>query len=103
MKPDNMFKDKLVEFRLVVVGSPGDVHQQFIAGEDKSFVECDGVDLIQGLIDLISSYYVFDVAYSDNMEGCSLFLQYVVLPSKDKTYRGTKYSAFMANVRQAMQ
>lgn len=103
MKPDIMFKDKQVEFRLVVIGSPEEVHQMFVAGEDQPFIETEGIDLVKGLVDLISCYYAYHVAYPENMEGCLLFFQDILLPSNVNVYRGTKYSAFMANIREAMQ
>ena len=69
-----VFTDKMVEFR-VVIGSPDEVHQMFVAGEDQSFIESEGHDLITGLVDLICCYYAYRVAYPENMEGCLLFLQ----------------------------
>ena len=63
LKLDVMFKDKTVEFCLVVFGSPNKVHQMFVAGEDQSFIGSEGHDLITGLVDLICCYYAYYVAF----------------------------------------
>ena len=78
-----MFKDKMVEFRVVVIGLPDEVHQMFVAGEDQSFIESEGHDLITGLVDLICCYFAYHVAYPENVEGCLLFLQDILLPSNE--------------------
>lgn len=81
----------MVEFRLVCLGTPDDVLQVFVSGEDRSFFETNS-DLIMALVDVIAAYYVFDVSYSDSKSGILFFLQDVALEVQDNTVRGTKYS-----------
>ena len=56
-KAETLFKDKLVQFRLVCLGSLNKIDQVFVAGEDQAFIECEDSDIVKGLVDLICSYY----------------------------------------------
>ena len=64
-----MFKDKLVEFKLVILGIEEDFLQAFASGEDECISETS-TNLLEALVDLISAYYVFDVSYAESISGC---------------------------------
>ena len=72
--------------------------QTYVAGEDSGIFETS-TDLVEALVDVICAYYVFDVSYPDSMSGILFFLQDVGLELKDNIFRGTKYSTFMAELR----
>ena len=98
-----MVKDKMVQFRLLCIGCPDDVHQLMIIGESKVFLECKlDTSLMSGLTDLICAYYAFDVAYPEGMIVALSFLQEIVLQSSENAYKGTKYAALMAEIRSKM-
>ena len=92
------FKDKMVEFFLVCLGTSEEVEQVFVSGEDHAFLECD-CDLPRALVDLIAAYYVFDVKYPQCFSGILYFLQEIVLLQVDSEFKGTKYASFMAEFR----
>ena len=97
-KPDLLFKDKIVEFRLVCLGAPNEINQVFVAGEEKCFFETTQ-NLVEALIDLLLAYYVFDVNYADAMAGIFYFLQEVSLGINDDIPKSVKYCSFMAEFR----
>lgn len=88
-----------MEFRVLCVGCPEDIKQVFITGESRSFIECPDQDLVKALVDLLSAYYVFDVAYPKGMLGVMSFIQEICLESSDNIYKGTKYTALMTEVK----
>jgi hypothetical protein len=88
----------MVEFRLVCLGTPEDIQQVFVAGEGKCFFETSK-NLLEALVDLVITYYVFDVCYPDAMAGIFYFLQEVSLGIKDDIPKSIKYSSFMAELR----
>ena len=98
----SLFKDKMVQFRITCTGSPEVIQQIFISGEDQVFMECPDIELMKALVDLISLYYVFHVTYPDSMIGILSFLQDIALGCTDIAYKGTKYSSFMAELRNIM-
>lgn len=98
-----MFSDPTVQFKVTCVGADVDkIEQIFISGEDQVFVECPNLNLTEALVDLISCYYVFDMSYPTCMVGILHFLQEVALECPDHGYKGTKYAAFMTEVRNRM-
>ena len=52
--------------------------------------------LITALVELVCAYYVFVVRYPESISRICYFLQEVALKEKDNSYKGTKYSTFMA-------
>ena len=67
-KAETLFKDKLVQFRLVCLGSLNKIDQVFVAGEDQAFIECDDSDIVKGLVDLfILLRFVHTTKYSSYM------------------------------------
>jgi hypothetical protein len=64
----NLFEDKTVQFKLVVLGTPDDVLQTFVSGEDQAFFE-SSTDLLEALVDVISRYYGFHINYPDQISG----------------------------------
>ena len=97
-----MFHSKMVEFRIVCTGTIDDINQIFIAGGDDAIVECPTTELLDSLILLVASYYVFDVSYPVCYKGLLGFLQDVGLCHVDDIYRGAKYSAFLAELRKVL-
>lgn len=98
----SMVKDKIVQFRVLCIGSVTDIRQIMIIGENQVFLECASTDLISALIDIISAYYVFDISYPDGMVVVLSFLQEIVLKCSKNAYRGTKYSALMTELKSKM-
>ena len=80
-------------------GTIQDVNQIFIAGEDDGIIECPSTELLDSLIFLIASYYVFDVAYPVVYQGLLGFLQDVGLRHVDGVYRGAKCCAFLSELK----
>lgn len=74
-KAEALFKDKLVQLRLVCFGSLEKIDQVFVSGEDQAFLECEYSDIVKGLVDFIFSYYVFDVTCPEGMVGILFFLE----------------------------
>ncbi|CAB4007347.1 Hypothetical predicted protein [Paramuricea clavata] len=97
-KPKNLFEDKTVQFKLVVLGAPDDVLQTFVSGEDQAFFE-SSTDLLEALVDVISSYYVFHINYPYQMSGILFFIQDFALDVSDTTQRSIKYSSFVAELQ----
>ena len=87
----------MVEFKVVVLGSPEDILQAFVAGEGESFFETS-TNLLESLVDLIVAYYVFDVSYPDNMSRILSFLQDFILEAMDSNPRSIKYSSFISEL-----
>lgn len=98
----SMVKDKIVQFRVLCIGSATDIRQIMIIGKNQVFLECVNADLISALIDIISAYYVFDISYPDGMVVVLSFLQEIVLKCSKDTYRDTKYSALMTELKSKM-
>ena len=93
-----MFKDKLVEFKLVILGIEEDFLQAFVSGEDECISETS-TNLLEALVDLISAYYVFDVSYAESISGMLCFLQDFVLHAKDSSTRSIRYWTFASGLR----
>jgi len=67
---------------LVVTGSPGDENCQFlVCCEQDIFLESESVK--DAIIDLISTYYVFNIAYSKPLNVVYIFLQHFVFNMTD--------------------
>lgn len=81
-----------------MLGTANDAPQVFVAGEDKSFFETS-TNLLEALIDLVTTYYVFDVSYPDSMSGVLYFLQDFGLEATDNLARTVKYSTFISELR----
>ena len=97
-----MFRSKTVQFRIVCTGSKESINQIFIAGEDKAIIICPTCELLDALLYVIACYYVFDVSYPVCYEGVLCFLQEIGLCCPDESsFHGTKYSAFMAELKKS--
>ena len=91
-----------MQFRLICIGtSPADIRQMCACGEDRAFMDCSD----QLIAELLCAYYVFDVRHPESMSGIHVcyFLQEVALKEKDNSYKGTKYSTFMDELRNELQ
>ena len=88
------------EPRLVIIGK-GENSQGFIVAEKQILLEVDGFNILEGLITLLASYYVFYVSYpkSGPAAGTLLFLQEVVLNEQAKVIRKpARYSSLINSV-----
>ena len=88
------------EPRLVIVGQ-GESRQGFIVAEKEILLEVDGFNIMEGLITLLSCYYVFYVSYpkSGPAAGTLLFLQEVVLNEPAKLIRKpARYSSLINSI-----
>ena len=103
-KPEEIFKDNIVQFKIVCLGTADQIKQIFLSGEDKCFCECPLEDgLSKCLVQLICMYYVYDVNYPETLSGILYFLQDVALNIRDTGKRWTKYSTFLAELRNSME
>ena len=88
------------EPRLVIIGD-GENSQGFIVAEKQILLEVDGFNILEGLITLLASYYVFYVSYpkSGPAAGTLLFLQEVVLNEQAQVIRKpARYSSLINSV-----
>lgn len=88
------------EPRLVIIGE-GENSQGFIVAEKQILLEVDGFNILEGLITLLASYYVFYVSYpkSGPAAGTLLFLQEVVLNEQAQVIRKpARYSSLINSV-----
>ena len=84
------------------MGTPDAIEQVFVAGEDDAIFECPNNSLIDSLIYLIASYYVFDVSYPACYQGVMCFLQDLGLCHVDNSFRGSKFNIFLSGIRKQM-
>lgn len=76
-------KEKQSEPYIVVAGKPGlDNTQFFIACEQAILFESKS--LRDALVDLIATYYVFNISYPKSVCGVMLFFQHFIFNLKDK-------------------
>lgn len=73
------------EPRLIIFTNEQDAAQGFIVAEKQVLFEVEGFTVVEGLISLIASYYVFYVSYpkSSPVTGVLLFVQEVLLGQPD--------------------
>ena len=80
-----MEKEKQSEPYIVVAGKPGmDNAQFFIACEQSILFESKG--LRDAFVDLIATYYVFNIAYPKSVCGVMLFLFLILRISKNNQH-----------------
>lgn len=94
--PERLFKDK--EILLTCIGSGQKIYRVFVSGECRAFFESD-CDLVKALVDLISTYYIFNVSYPKSLSGLLHFLQEVALTQSDSKYNLIRYATFMGKFR----
>ena len=66
---------------ILVIGTAMENTQYFICGENIAI--CESKSYLDAIIDLICTYYVFDIAYPKSLSGIFLFLQQSVFNIKD--------------------
>ena len=82
---------------IVATGQPGDENAQFfIACEQAILLESKSVQ--DALVDLIATYFVFDMAYPKSVSGILLFFQHVVFGIQDKQKSPPCLSKLMHNL-----
>ena len=92
-----MEKEKQSEPYIVVAGKPGmDNAQFFIACEQSILFESKG--LRDAFVDLIATYYIFNIAYPKSVCGVMLFFQHFVFNFKDKQKQPTCLTKLYQNL-----
>ena len=80
---DEIHKNSQKAPYVIAIGEHGkDITQYFIICEQAQLCECKS--LLDSLIDLIATFYVFDIAYPSQLAAVFLFLQQSVLGIKDR-------------------
>ena len=89
MDIDAIAADKALPEPQLVIIRQGENSQGFIVAEKQILLEVDGFNILEGLITLLSCYYVFYVSYpiSGPAVGTLLFLQEVVLDEPAQVIR----------------
>ena len=68
---------------LVITGTPGSINcQVFIGCEQEIFFESNSIR--DSIIDVIGTYYVFNISYPKYLNSIFLFIQHFVFNLKDK-------------------
>ena len=96
MKPQEIFKNNLVQFKIVSPGTADEIKQIFLSGEGECSLK-DG--LSKCLVQLICMYH----NTSKTLFGIPYFLQDVALNIRDTGKQWTKYSTFLAELRNSME
>lgn len=88
----------LMEPRLVVFHDDDNIQQMFICAENTIIVEVPSTELCDGIVHLMSAYYVFNVGYNF-CKATLYFFQDVLMdmPDKKGTQRPTRYSTYINN------
>ena len=82
---------------LLVTGEPGsDSCQVFVCCEGQIYIESKSVK--DALLDLISTYFVFDIMYPKPLRSILLFLQHFVLDLPDEQSVSSAVSTLVANL-----
>ena len=83
---------------IVIIGVPGDENCQFfICGEKDIFLESK--TLKDAIIDLISFYFVFDVAYPKYVNAILLFFQHYVFQLTDTQVVPMQVTKLVGNLK----
>jgi hypothetical protein len=86
---------KVMEPRLLVVVEEGHMQQMFVSIEGDMVVDICSEKLVDGLIHLMASYYVFDVSYPTSCKSSLLFFQDFLMKMPDKARRPTRYVSYI--------
>ena len=74
------------------------IEQIFICAENTIVVEVPSNNLVDGLIHLMATYYVFNVQYPGFCKASLLFLQDVLMAMPEPgVHRPTRYSTFISS------
>ena len=84
-----------MEPRLLVVVEDGHMQQMFVSIEGDMVVDICSEKLVDGLIHLMASYYVFDVSYPTSCKSSLLFFQDFLMKMPDKARRPTRYVSYI--------
>ena len=70
---------------LVITGTPGSINcQVFIGCEQEIFFECSSIR--DSIIDLIGTYFVFNISYPKYLNSIFLFIQHFVKPGPHRPH-----------------
>ena len=87
----------LLEPRLVVFHDDENIQQMFVCAEKTVVLEVPSRVFVDGLIHLMSAYYVFNVNYNF-CKSTLYFIQDVLMDMPDKgAHRPTRYSTYINN------
>lgn len=81
-----------------MLGKPGTTNCQYMIACE-SFVLTESKSFKDSLIDLISAYYVFDIAYPKPLASCLIFFQHFVFDLKDSQLVPLSTSTLIANLK----
>lgn len=70
---------------LVITGRPGTENSQYFIACEK-VVHCDCKSLKDALLDLVVTYYVYDISYPKPLSAFFVFLQHFVFGMKDRQH-----------------
>lgn len=83
---------------LLITGEPGSEScQVFICCEGQMYMESKSIR--DALLDLISTYFVYDIVYPKNIRSVLLFIQHFVFDLPDRQQVSSALSTFVANLQ----
>ena len=83
---------------LVIIGIPGEERSQvFICAEGSLLLESRSIK--DSLIDLIATYYVFDISYPKCLNSVLMFFQHFIFRLKDQQHLPNATSKLIANLQ----
>ena len=91
-----------MEPRLLVFTDDGKLSQMILCAEDQEICEVQGETLVEGLLHLMATYYVFGVEYPKANRALLYFFQDILMEKPD-TYgpaknRPTRYKSFISRL-----
>lgn len=75
-----------------------EVEQLLICAEGDVILDIDSQKIVDGLIHLMASYYVFDVSYPKECQNMFFFFQDIIMEKKDGGKRPVRYSSYISSI-----
>ena len=69
--------------------------QMFLIAEGDALMELNATSILEGIVHLMASYYVFDIEYPKSSKPTFHFLQDVIMDKNDGTSRSVRYSTYV--------
>ena len=99
---EDHFVSPILEPRLIVFTDNGGLAQMILCAENEEIVEVPGETLVEGLIHLMASYYVFGVEYPKMCRALLFFFQDILMERPDMhgpaKSRPTRYKTFISRL-----
>ena len=96
------FESTIMEPRLLVFTDNEQLSQMFICAENQELFEVPGERLVEGLLHLMASYYVFGVDYPKVCRALLFFFQDIIMERPDThgpaKNRPTRYKTFVSRL-----